>query len=162
VSYLDKVLQPGETVLVKTRPHWIVLLSPMLMIALAVVLVIASFAILSGQPAMAGYAVAGIVALFGLGVLLARMVVRASTEFCVTDHRIIVKRGILSLHTVELNVDKVESVDVDQSLFGRMFDFGMVTIHGVGARWDPIPLITDPLGFRNAITAHTAPVVKPG
>jgi uncharacterized membrane protein YdbT with pleckstrin-like domain len=161
VAYLDKVLQPGETVLVKTRPHWIVLLSPLLMIGLAVVLVIATFVVLSGQPAEAGYVVAAIVALFGLGSLLARMVVRASTEFCVTDHRIIVKRGILSLHTVELNVDKVESVDVDQSLLGRMFGFGMVTIHGVGARWDPIPLISDPLGFRNAITAHTAPVAAP-
>ena len=160
MSYLDKVLQPGETVLVKTHPHWIVLLSPILMILLGVIVAIASFAVLSGQPAMGGYAVGGLVALFGLGTLAVRMLVRASTEFCVTDRRIIVKRGILSLHTVELNVDKVESVDVDQSLFGRMFDFGMVTIHGVGARWDPIPLISDPLGFRNAITAHTAPAAK--
>jgi len=159
VSYLDKVLQPGETVLVTTRPHWIVLLSPLVMIGLAVVLAIATFVVLSGQPALVGYGVAGLVALFGLFALAGRMIVRASTEFCVTDHRVIVKRGILSLHTVELNVDKVESVDVDQSLLGRMFDFGMVTIHGVGARWDPIPLIADPLGFRNAITAHTAPVV---
>jgi len=160
VSYLDKVLQPGETVLVTTRPHWIVLLSPLVMIGLAVVLAIATFVVLSGQPALVGYGVAGLVALFGLFALAGRMIVRASTEFCVTDHRVIVKRGILSLHTVELNVDKVESVDVDQSLLGRMFDFGMVTIHGVGARWDPIPLIADPLGFRNAITAHTAPAAK--
>ena len=84
------------------------------------------------------------------------MIARSTTEFCVTDHRVIVKRGFFSLHTVELNVDKVESVDVDQSLLGRMFGYGSVTIHGVGARWDPIPLITDPLGFRNAITAHTS------
>ena len=160
MSYLDKVLQPGETVLVTTRPHWIVLLSPILMVVLAVVVAIASFVVLSGQPALVGYGVAGLVALFALATLAIRMVVRASTEFCVTDHRIIVKRGILSLHTVELNVDKVESVDVDQSLLGRMFDFGMVTIHGVGARWDPIPLIADPLGFRNAITSHTAPPAK--
>ena len=160
MSYLDKVLQPGETVLVTTRPHWIVLLSPLVMIGLAVVLAIATFVVLSGQPALVGYGVAGLVALFGLFALAGRMIVRASTEFCVTDHRVIVKRGILSLHTVELNVDKVESVDVDQSLLGRMFDFGMVTIHGVGARWDPIPLIADPLGFRNAITAHTAPAAK--
>jgi uncharacterized membrane protein YdbT with pleckstrin-like domain len=158
VSYLDKVLQPGEVVLVKTRPHWIVLLSPLLMLAVAVVVAIASFVVLSGQPALVGYGVAGLVAVFALATLAIRMVVRASTEFCVTDHRIIVKRGIVSLHTVELNVDKVESVDVDQSLFGRMFDFGQVTIHGVGARWDPIPMITDPLGFRNAITTHTAPL----
>ena len=81
---------------------------------------------------------------------------RATTEFCITDHRVIVKRGFFSLHTVELNVDKVESVDVDQSLIGRMFGYGTVTIHGVGARWDPISQIIDPLGFRNAITSRAA------
>jgi hypothetical protein len=79
VSYLDKVLQPGETVLVKTRPHWIVLLSPILMIGLAVILLIASFVVLSGQPALVGYGVAGLVALFALATLAIRMVVRASS-----------------------------------------------------------------------------------
>ena len=156
MSYLDKVLQPGETVLVKTRPHWIVLLSPLLLLGLAAILAIATFVVLSGSPALAGYAVAGLVALYGLFSLLVGMVVRATTEFCITDHRVIVKRGFFSLHTVELNVDKVESVDVDQSLIGRMFGYGTVTIHGVGARWDPISQITDPLGFRNAITSRTA------
>ena len=63
MSYLDKVLQPGETVLVTTRPHWIVLLSPLVMIGLAVVLAIATFVVLSGQPALVGYGVAGLVAL---------------------------------------------------------------------------------------------------
>jgi uncharacterized membrane protein YdbT with pleckstrin-like domain len=158
MSYLDKVLQPGEVVLVKARPHWIVLLGPLVLLGLAMVLAIGTAVVLSGSPALGGYAVAGVVALIALFLLAGRMITRATTEFCVTDHRIIVKRGVLSLHTVELNVDKVESVDVDQSLLGRMFGFGEVTIHGVGARWDPIPLISNPLGFRNAITAHTAPV----
>ena len=158
MSYLDKVMQPGEVILVKARPHWIVLLGPLVLLGLGAILAIATAAVLTGSAALAGYAVAGLVALFGLLTLAGRMIVRATTEFCVTDHRIIVKRGVLSLHTVELNVDKVESVDVDQSLLGRMFGYGEVTIHGVGARWDPIPLISDPLGFRNAITTHTAPV----
>lgn len=155
MAYLDKVLQPGETVRVIAHPHWIVVVPPIVLIGLGAIFAIGTAVVLSGQPALVGYAIAGLVALWGLVSLAGRMMVRAATEFCVTDHRVIVKRGIFSLHTVELNLDKVESVDVDQSLFGRMFDFGVVTIHGVGARWDPIPLITDPLGFRNAITAHT-------
>jgi uncharacterized membrane protein YdbT with pleckstrin-like domain len=68
--------------------------------------------------------------------------------------RVVQKRGILSLHTIEMNLDKVESVDVDQSLLGRMFGFGTVAIHGVGARWDPIVGIEDPLDFRSAITTR--------
>src|SRR5665213_3669473 len=152
MSYLD------EVVLVKARPHWIVLLGPLVLLGLAAFLAIGTAVVLSSSPALGGYAAAGLVALVALFLLAGRMITRATTAFCVTDHRIIVKRGVLSLHTVELNVDKVESVDVDQSLLGRMFNYGEVTIHGVGARWDPIPLISDPLGFRNAITTHTAPV----
>jgi uncharacterized membrane protein YdbT with pleckstrin-like domain len=157
VAYLDKVLQPGETVLVNTRPHWVMLLSPLLVLVLAAIVAVASVILLTGTPALAGYAIAGLIALYGLVSLIALMVARAATEFCVTDRRVIVKRGIVSLHTVEMNVDKVESVDVDQGLLGRMLGYGSVTIHGVGARWDPIPQITDPLGFRNAITTHAAP-----
>ena len=155
MSYLDKVLQPGEKVLVETRPHWIVLLPSFVLVGFAFVILIGAFVALKDAQAETAYLVAGLIMLFAAFSLLARTIARSTTEFCVTDHRVIVKRGFFSLHTVELNVDKVESVDVDQSLLGRMFGYGSVTIHGVGARWDPIPLITDPLGFRNAITAHT-------
>ena len=82
------------------------------------------------------------------------MVFSPRLRAAVTSQRIIVKRGLVSLHTVEMNVDKVESVDVDQSILGRMMGFGTVTIHRIGARWDPIPLISGPLGFRNAITVR--------
>ena len=161
MAYLDKVLQPGETVLVTTRPHWVVLLPALVLLGLAAVVALGAFVVVTGAPTLGGYTVAGLLALLGLFDLAARMVIRATTEFCITDHRVIVKRGFLSLHTVEMNLDKVESVDVDQSLLGRMLGYGSVTIHGVGARWDPIPRITDPLGFRNAITTHTAPVATP-
>ena len=106
---------------------------------------------------MIGYAVAGLVLAYGMITFIGRMIVRMSTEFGVTDHRIIVKRGLISLHTIEMSVDKVESVDVDQTIIGRMLGYGAVTVHGVGARWDPLPGLADPIGFRNAITARTAP-----
>jgi uncharacterized membrane protein YdbT with pleckstrin-like domain len=79
-----------------------------------------------------------------------------ATEYAVTNRRLLVKRGVLSVHTVEMSLDKVESVDVDQSLIGRMLGYGSVTVHGVGSRWDPITLIPDPAAFRNAISAAPA------
>ncbi len=126
---------------------------PPLAAALTIAVWAAALGLDPGQTRVA-YAFAGILAVVGIAILLARLVMRGSTQFAVTNQRIVVKRGLLAVHTIEMNIDKVESVDVDQSLLGRMLDFGTVTVHGTGARWDPIGLLADPLRFRNAITSH--------
>jgi len=152
VTYIDRIVKPGETLLVSARPHWIMFLSavPPLVAALAVTAWAAFAAQTKLTPAL--YLGALLLVVLGLMTLARRLLDWSTTEFGVTNHRVIVKRGLFSLHTVEMNVDKVESVDVDQTLIGRLFGFGTVTIHGIGARWDPIPQITDPVGFRSAIT----------
>ena len=97
----------------------------------------------------------GEVAIFGvllmLGVtivLLKALVTYFSTELAVTNKRIIVKVDLISRNTIELNHTKVESFIVNQSVFGRMFDFGTVTINGTGSVRTPILSITEPLQFR--------------
>ena len=55
------------------------------------------------------------------------------TEIAVTDRRVIYKRGFITRHTVEMNMDKVASVDVDQSILGRMLDYGTVHVSGLAA-----------------------------
>lgn len=161
MAYLDRVLQPGEMVLAQTRLHWITFLPSVALALAAVVLAIwTRLALVNHTLATAAYAIAGLVLLLALFTFLGRMVARQSTEFAVTDRRVVVKRGLVSLHTVEMNLDKVESVDVDLTLLGRIFGFGAVTIHGVGARWDPIVGIADPLGFRNAITTRAPAVAR--
>ncbi len=57
---------------------------------------------------------------------------RWTTEIDVTNRRIVYKRGFIKRHTVEMNMDKVESVDVDQSVLGRLLNYGDITIHGTG------------------------------
>jgi uncharacterized membrane protein YdbT with pleckstrin-like domain len=64
------------------------------------------------------------------------------------------KRGFIRRHTVEMNMDKVESVDVDQSIMGRLLNYGDVTIHGTGEGWEPLDRIDAPLEFRNHVTAR--------
>jgi len=162
VAYLDRVLQPGEKVLVRGRLHWFMFLAPITLLVVGAVIAVAGYIVFL-QPAPAphpklalvAYGLGGLVALFGLFHLLGRFMTRATTEFAVTDHRVVVKRGFIARHTIEMNLDKVESVDVDQSVLGRIFNFGAVTIHGVGARWDPIGGIAEPLRFRNAITTRS-------
>jgi len=51
-------------------------------------------------------------------------------------------------------LDKVESVDVNQSILGRILDYGDVTIQGVGEGKETITTIASPLRFRSYITAR--------
>src|SRR4029077_5395305 len=78
---------------------------------------------------------------------------RATTELAVTDHRALYKSGLRSWHTIEMNRDKVERVDSDQSLLGRIFGYGTVIVRGTGGSLEPIRNIGDPLNFRCFLTA---------
>ena len=71
-----------------------------------------------------------------------------------TNRRIVYKCGLIKRHTVEMNMDKVESVDVDQSVFGRMLNYGDITIRGTGEGIEPLYRISAPLDFRNHVTAR--------
>lgn len=78
-----------------------------------------------------------------------------STELAVTDRRVIAKFGFISRKTFELNVDRVEGIQVDQSVMGRLFGFGTLRIAGAGNA-DPIPNISDPMGFKKAVNEAQA------
>ena len=71
-----------------------------------------------------------------------------------TNRRIIYKRGFIRRHTIEMNMDKVESVDIDQSTMGRLFDYGTITVHGTGAGIEPLYKISSPIEFRNNVTTQ--------
>ncbi len=91
-----------------------------------------------------------------LAVLLALRAwfIRWVTEIVVTDRRVIYAHGFIQRHSVEVNMDKIESVDVDQSMLGRMFDCGDVTIRGTGSTMEPLRAVDRPIAFRNEVTAR--------
>jgi uncharacterized membrane protein YdbT with pleckstrin-like domain len=78
---------------------------------------------------------------------------RWTTEIAVTDRRVIFKRGLIRRHTIEMNMQKVESVDVDQSLIGRICNYGNVTIRGTGSSFETLRTIDSPLRLRTTVTA---------
>ena len=63
----------------------------------------------------------------------------------------IYKTGLIQRHTIEINIDKIESADVDQSILGRIFGFGSITIRGTGEGVEPLRNIAQPLQLRNAV-----------
>jgi len=79
------------------------------------------------------------------------LIKRASDEFVVTNKRIIIKTGFISRDTIELNLNKVESIEVEQSVFGRMLGFGTLKVNGTGVTGQGFPKISDPLEFRRRL-----------
>ena len=94
------------------------------------------------------------VSLIGLFSLFGAWLRRWTTELAVTDKRIIFKRGFIRRRTIEMNMDKVESVDVDQSVLGRILDYGDITVRGTGTGIEPLKGIDSPIDFRNHVTAR--------
>jgi uncharacterized membrane protein YdbT with pleckstrin-like domain len=152
-SYLEKVLQPGETVRYTGRIHWVVYLGGIFVVVLGVGVLALVGIWVPHEYAQVAQIGGAALAIIGVLQLLGAWFRRWTTELAVTDRRIIFKRGFISRRTIEMNMDKVESVDVDQGILGRIFDYGDITVRGTGSGLEPMRAIDDPLAFRNHVTA---------
>jgi len=81
---------------------------------------------------------------------------RWSDEFVITNKRIVIKTGLLSRRTLEMNLNKVETVNVDQSIFGRLLGFGNVTVIGTGGTRETFSDLSNPIAFRRNFQENTA------
>ncbi|MBV9458772.1 MAG: PH domain-containing protein [Bradyrhizobium sp.] len=150
--YIDEILQPGEQVLYSTNAHWIFYFPAIVAWAVVAVLLIVAFAIPS--VALVGLASAAVVAVPALFWTAKGWFHRMTTETDVTNHRVVHKTGFIKRKTFEIALDKIESVDVEQSILGRLLNYGDVRINGVGEGTQNIPTIASPLAFRSAITTR--------
>ena len=151
MNYVDSILEPNERVVFRTSLSW-TLYAPAMALAICAVAVL----ILGGNfPALgiAGLILAGLLAIAAFVAFVRAWFRRWTTEIAVTDRRIILKRGFIRRHTVEMNMQKVESVDVDQTQFGRVFNYGSVTIRGTGSSFENLRMVDAPLKLRSTITA---------
>ena len=150
--YIDDILQPGEKVLYSTNAHWMFYLP-----AIGVWIVVAILLVVSGlMPAimLLCWACAAVAAIVALYLTLKAWFHRWTTETDVTNMRVVHKTGFIKRQTFEMSLDKVESVDVNQSILGRILNYGDVSIFGVGEGNKTISTIASPLEFRNYITAR--------
>jgi len=86
----------------------------------------------------------------GLVLLVIAYVRFKSIEMAVTTKRVIVKHGFISRSTIEINLSRVESLQVEQGVLGRIFNFGTIVVAGTGASHAPIAGIANPMAFRKA------------
>ena len=150
MSYVQNVLQPGEEVRHTASIHWIVYW-PGIVFGL-VALAVYGYAEMYDNGSMFWQVVAALLGIVALFLLVPEWFTWWTTEIAVTNRRIIYKQGFIRRNTVEMHMDKVESVDVDQSILGRILDYGDVIVKGTGTGFEPLTTISAPLDLRNHIT----------
>lgn len=164
MPYVDSQLLPNETVLYRARLHRSLYATSFTFGTLTLI----AMALAIYQPPLWWV-------VLGLGVItlvsfVASWLRSASSEFAVTDKRVIIKVGWIRRRTLETMLAKVEGVGVDQSVGGRLLGFGTITVTGTGGTREEFDRIADPLEFRRQVQsaisaadqARGAVVLPPG
>src|SRR5450631_476205 len=158
MSYIESNLVPGEAVIYQTRLHWIVMLWHIvlgcLLLGLPGVLLLYYALSQTGIESktlqvMKGGGVALLVC--GVVAILMGMVRRNATEMAVTNRRVVIKTGLGSRKTIEMLLNKVESIEVSETAIGRMLGYGTIVVIGTGGTPEPFHKVAHPLEFRSQV-----------
>ena len=158
MSYVDSHLVPGETVIYETRLHWIVMLGHIVLGCLLLALpgafllyyAASQTGIVSGNlHIMEGGGVALIVC--GFVTIFMGMVRRNATEMALTNRRVVIKTGLVGRKTIEMLLNKVESIEVSETVLGRMLGYGTIVVIGTGGTPEPFDQVAHPLEFRSRV-----------
>lgn len=157
MNYIEASLVPGEAVVYQTRLHWIVMLRHIL---LGLILLAGAGALLSyllRQPRLGNTSEhlaqggAAALLLFGLVAIIMGVVRRNATEMAVTTRRVVIKQGLVNRKTIEMLLNKIETIEVSEPMAGRMLGYGSITMIGTGGTSEPFHKIGHPLQFRSAV-----------
>ena len=164
MGYVNDNLITGEAITYRARLHWLHFVKPTLIgltiIALSAFLFyIANLGnVLSGQ---ATFLIGVAVLLIAAFPVLAATLTWHSAEFAVTNKRVILKTGFIESKTAEMFLNKIESVGVDQSIVGRIMDYGTIVIRGTGGSLEPFHRVSAPLRFRRQIQEQIGKSFEP-
>jgi uncharacterized membrane protein YdbT with pleckstrin-like domain len=158
MPYYRKVLQPGEDVRFLGRLHWIIYGPALVGVASAALIAVAGLPFAEAHPEWRGAALIveaaiALCILYVLVKLIGEAIRRVTTEIVVTDRRVLFKTGVFGRRTAEMNISKIETVDVFQGVIGRVLGFGTVLVRGTGSGLEPLARVADPIALRNAILA---------
>jgi uncharacterized membrane protein YdbT with pleckstrin-like domain len=158
MSFIEKNLIAGESVLYRTRLHWVASVRPiswsLALDVLAVAIIVLpqqSWMHLSRNVMLYAVLLGALLLCVAMLVAMRALWQRNATQMVVTNKRVIVKQGLVSSHSTEITLEKIESIVVDQSAMGRIFDFGTVIVRGVGGTPEPFEKIDHPLELRRQV-----------
>lgn len=137
MAYLDESLAPGETIVARFDLHWVAKWRLIVFLLLAI-------------PT------------FGIALLAAlyEWLRLRSIEQGVTNRRVVRKTGIVSRETAELRLASIETIDLRQSAWGRLFGFGNVVLTGRGESAMIFAQLADPIAAKRMIESAYAANVE--
>lgn len=142
MGYLENNLSAGESVVYKAKLHFFLFVQP-------IVLLLLGWWLYGTETAVIHYG--GIFLLFiGAVSLVQRILVKIGSVYAVTNKRVILKTGVVSRRAVDLILAKCEGLQIKQGIWGRLFNFGTITVTTGGAT-NSYPFIADPLRFKKEI-----------
>jgi uncharacterized membrane protein YdbT with pleckstrin-like domain len=153
LGYLEKNLLPGETIEYRAHLHPIIFLQAALFALIGLAFVV--FGLLNAGLSyfwMLGALFLFYAAIVGSG----RAIHYVTSEFAITNKRVVIKIGFINRKTLEMVLTKVETIRVDQSILGRVLNFGTIVVTGTGGTNEPFASIANPLEFRRQVQARTA------
>lgn len=144
MGYIDANLLPEESVVHRATLHWLIF-------GKAIAVTVLGLILLAVEPTVGMLVVA-----VGVVMFVPPLIAYKTSEFGVTSKRVIVKVGLVQRQTLELLLRQVEAISVDQTIMGRVFNYGSVTLSGTGGVRGVFHNIVAPLDFRRKIQSQTA------
>ena len=153
MSYVEKNLLPGETVDYRAHLHPIIFLHPAFFGLIGLSFVVFSFV---NKELSYFWMLGAVFLLYAAGVGIDRAIHFASSEFGITNKRVVIKVGFINRKTLEMVLMKVETIRVDQSILGRMLNYGTIVVTGTGGTNEPFTSLANPMEFRRQVQARTS------
>lgn len=149
MSYVESTLVPGERIIYRAYLHWTTFLGAGFLFVLFTIMAIVFVTREDSQSA------AFIVFVLGAVPLAGAYIRYKSSEFAVTDKRVLIKTGLVRRHTLETLLNKVENISVEQGLLGRVLNYGTILVTGTGSTKETFSNIAAPLEFRKQVQGAT-------
>jgi Predicted membrane protein len=148
MNYIKNNLQPGEEIKYVAKIHFFLFVQPTILLLFGSLLA-------SGPKEISEitHYTGLLILFFGLISLVQRLLVKFGSAYAVTNKRVVLKTGVISRRAVDLLLTKCEGLHIKQSILGRIFGFGTITIT-TGGVTSSYPFIANPLAFRKEINSQ--------
>lgn len=141
-AYSRQTEQNSDRIVYRAKTSWWIYLLPIVVIFFGFVMAGAS-----GEDPFVGL----LILFVGLFILIKDFIYCISTELYITQKFTIAKYGLIKRDTIEMLNSKVESIRVNQSILGRILNYGDVVVVGTGSSSSPVKFIANPLEFRRQL-----------
>lgn len=147
MGYVEQNLMQGEQITYHTKLHWKIFISSIFLIVIG-----CAFLLFVHSNFNIAVVILGSVFIFtGVILGLSRFIAYKSSEFAITNKRVLIKVGFIQRHSLELLLQKIEGIGVDQDISGRIFGYGTIIVTGTGGTKEPFKNIENPLEFRKQV-----------